>query len=73
MEAILALILAGTIARTGGMWAVTRLAAIATVVFAIFLDFTQLRGALGPSARWVWIGMLVLWVANLIVPRRSEA
>lgn len=70
MEAILGLIVAGLIFRTPGTWGVTRLASILVVVYAIFLDFTPLRYALGPAARWVWIGMLVLWVTNLLVARR---
>ena len=71
MEAILALIVAGAVVRTRGIWGVTRFAAMLTVVFAIFFDFTQARLVLGPAARWVWVGMLVLWVANLIATRRA--
>lgn len=73
MEAIFALILAGAIVRTAGMWAVTRLAVMATVLYAIFLDFTPLRLTLEPAARWVWIAMLVLWLANLVAPRRTAS
>jgi hypothetical protein len=72
MEAILGLIVAGAIARTGGMWGLTRVAVAATVMYAILLDFTALRPALEPASRWVWVGMLVLWVANLIATRRTE-
>lgn len=71
MEAILALIVAGTMFRTPQTWASTRLASIVVVVYAIFLDFTPLRYALQPLALGVWSALLVLWVVNLVVARRA--
>jgi len=71
MEALLALILAGTIARTAGLWALTRWATVVVALYAIALDFTPLHAELQAPARWVWIAMLVLWVANLVLSRRA--
>ena len=71
MEAILALILAGAIARTSGLWAMTRWAVVGVALYAILFDFSPLRGALTPAARWVWVAMLVLWVANLVMSRKA--
>lgn len=73
MEAILSLLLAGSIARTTGIWGYTRYAAMLTAVFAILLDFTPLRPSLGPFARWVFTAMLVLWLTNLLMTRRTKA
>jgi hypothetical protein len=73
MEAILGLILAGLLFRTSGMWAVTRLASVLVVVYAIFLDFTPARYALAPSTRWVWAAMSLLWIANLLYTARKAA
>ena len=70
MEAILALILAGAIARTPGLWPATRIATIVVVLYAIVLDFTPLRAELQAPARYVWIAMLVLWGANVVMTRR---
>ena len=67
MEAILALILAGAIARTPGLWPVTRIATVAVVLYAILFDFTPLRFALQAPARYVWIAMLLLWAANVVL------
>jgi hypothetical protein len=72
MEAILALIVAGTIFRTAETWATTRLASILVVVYAIFLDFTPLHAFLAPLAVWIWSAMLVLWVVNLLAARRAR-
>lgn len=72
MEAIIALILAGLMFRTGGTWAVTRLAALLVVVYAIFLDFTPLRYMLEPLARWVWVAVAALWLTNVILAGRKE-
>jgi len=71
VEAIFALILAGTVARTAGLWASTRWATVVVAVYAIVLDFTPLHAELQAPARWVWIAMLVLWLANLVISRRA--
>jgi hypothetical protein len=71
MEAILALILAGTIARTSGLWALTRWGVVAVCLYAILFDFTPLRRALTPASPWVWLVMLVLWGTNIIRSRTA--
>jgi hypothetical protein len=65
MEGFIALIVAGTIFRTPGTWAVTRAISILVVVVAIFYAYTPLHPYLGR----VWIGMLVatlvVWAVNI--------
>jgi len=73
LEGFIALILAGTIFRTQGTWAITRAISILDCVVAIFYAYTPLHPYLGR----VWIGMLlvtlVVWVANLIrLPRPAK-
>jgi hypothetical protein len=73
MEGFIALIVAGTIFRTPGTWAITRAISIFDVVVAIFYAYTPLHPYLGR----VWIGMLivtfVLWVVNLaMLPRAAK-
>ena len=74
MEGFIALILAGTIFRTPGTWASTRLISIVDcVVAALLYAFPGLRVQL----TWVWIGMLgitlVVWAANVIaLPRLKK-
>jgi len=73
MEGIIALILAGTIFRTAGTWALTRAISIFDCVVAIFYAYTPLHVHLGR----VWIGMLlvtlVVWVVNLTqLPRSAK-
>jgi hypothetical protein len=72
MEAILALILAGAIARTPGLWPATRTATVVVVLYAILLDFTPLHAELQAPARYVWIAMFVLWGANVVMSRRAR-
>jgi hypothetical protein len=71
MNSIIALIVAGTVFRTAGTWALTRLVTIVVVVYAILLDFTPLAYALKPAALSVWVATFVLWVINVIVARRA--
>lgn len=73
MEAILALILAGTIARTSRLWALTRWGVVAVCLYAILFDFTPLRRTLTPTAPWVWLAMLVLWGTNIVITSRKAA
>jgi hypothetical protein len=73
MEGFVALILAGTIFRTQGTWAVTRAISILDCVVAIFYSYTPLHPYLGR----VWLGMLlvtlVVWVVNLTqLPRSAK-
>lgn len=73
MEGFIALIVAGTIFRTPGTWAVTRAISILVVVVAIFYAYTPLHPYLGR----VWIGMLVVtfvvWSINLTqLPRAAK-
>lgn len=73
MEGFIALIVAGTIFRTTGTWALTRAISILDVVVAIFYGYTPLHPYLGR----VWIGMLVVtfvvWVVNLTqLPRTAK-
>jgi hypothetical protein len=73
MEGFVALILAGTIFRTQGTWAVTRAISILDCVVAIFYSYTPLHPYLGR----VWLGMLlvtlVVWVFNLTqLPRSAK-
>jgi hypothetical protein len=72
VEAIIALILAGLIFRTGGTWAITRLAILLVVVYAIFLDFTPLRYGLEPLARWIWVAVAGLWLINVVLAARAR-
>lgn len=74
VDAIVALIVAGTVFRTRGTWALTRLATIVVVVFAILLDFTPLGRAFAPAAPWVWTALLALWLVNVVsVARRVRS
>jgi hypothetical protein len=73
MEGIIALILAGSIFRTQGTWAVTRAISILDCVVAIFYAYTPLHPYLGR----VWIAALlitlVVWVVNLTkLPRAAK-
>ncbi len=73
MEGFVALILAGTIFRTQGTWAITRAISIFDCVVAIFYSYTPLHPYLGR----VWLGMLlvtlVVWVVNLTrLPRSAK-
>ena len=66
MEGIIALIVAGSIFRTPGTWAVTRGLSILDVVVAIFYSYTPARPYLGR----VWLAMLALtaavWIVNIV-------
>jgi hypothetical protein len=73
MEGFIALILAGSIFRTTGTWAITRAIALFDCVVAIFYAYTPLRAELGR----VWLGVLlvtlVVWVVNLTrLPRATK-
>ncbi len=72
MEGIVALILAGSIFRTTGTWAITRLISIIDCVVAAFYAYTPLRAYLG----WVWLAMLgitlLVWVVNIVQLPRME-
>ena len=73
MEGFIALIVAGTIFRTPGTWAVTRAISILVVIVAIFYAYTPLHPYLGR----VWIAMLlvtlVVWAINIArLPRTAK-
>lgn len=72
MEGIVALILAGSIFKTTGTWAITRLISIIDCVVAAFYAYTPLRMYLG----WVWLGMLIVtlgfWAVNVARLPRME-
>ncbi len=73
MEGIIALILAGSIFRTPGTWAVTRAISILDCVVAIFYAYTPLHPYLGR----VWTAMLLVtfavWAVNLTkLPRAAK-
>jgi hypothetical protein len=73
MEGFVALIIAGTIFRTPGTWAITRGISIFVCVVAIFYAYTPLHAYLGR----VWMGTLivtlVVWVVNLTqLPRSAK-
>jgi len=73
MEGFIALILAGSIFRTTGTWAITRAISLLDCVVAIFYAYTPLHPYLGR----VWLAMLlvtsIVWVVNLIqLPRAAK-
>jgi hypothetical protein len=73
MEGFIALILAGSIFRTQGTWALTRAISLFDVVVAIFYAYTPLH----PYMSRVWIAMLlvtlIVWVVNITqLPRAAK-